>query len=197
MKKLQTLKNVRKKGVAIMWPKQWTQYIKRLDDGNERVIGIELKGSPNNVCMINVYMPTNETNLQSNLKKTKKHLYIVHDMIARYSQLGTVIVCGDMNGTLIEERNNGHDNSLKFFVKEHILSWRKNKMGNKSTFISHTGRGRPHIDYTLCDSTLMSTKIEDKHYLNQSAHTVVSSVINIQLESSPKVKNKRLNLNHM
>ena len=84
-------------------------------------------------------------------------------MIAKYSQLGTVIVCGDMNGTLIEERNKGHDNSLKYFLKEHNLSWRKSEMGNKSTFISHTGRGRSHIDYILCsnDLTLMSTKIED------------------------------------
>ena len=38
-------------------------------------------------------------------------------MIARYNQIGTVIVCGDMNGTFIEERNN--DNRLKDFVKEH------------------------------------------------------------------------------
>ena len=45
-----------KGGVAIMWPKQWTQYIKRLDEGNERIIGIELKGSPNSVFIINVYM---------------------------------------------------------------------------------------------------------------------------------------------
>ena len=127
-----------KGGVAIMWPKQWTQYIKRLDDGNERVIGIEVKASPNSVFIINVYMPTNETNSQSNFNT---HLDILHDMIARHRQLGTVIVCGDMNGTLIEERNNGHDNSLKDFVKEHNLSWHKNEMGHKSTFTSHTGRG--------------------------------------------------------
>ena len=102
-------------------------------------------------------MPTNETNSQSSFNK---HLDILHDMIARYSQFGTVIVCGDMNGTLIEERNNGHNNILKDFVKEHNLSWRKSEMGNKSTFISHTGRGKSQIDYILCsnDSTFMSTK---------------------------------------
>ena len=136
--------------------------------------------------------PTKETNSQSNFNK---HLDILHDMIARYGQSGTVIVCGDMNGTLIEERNNGHDNdnSLKDFVKEHNLSWCKNEMGNKSTFISHTGRGRSQIDYILCsnDSTLISTKIEDKHYLNQSAHTMVSSTINIQLEGSLKVNKQK------
>ena len=35
-----------------MWPKQWTQYIKRLDDGNERVIGTEVKASPNSVLLL-------------------------------------------------------------------------------------------------------------------------------------------------
>ena len=178
-----------KGGVAIMWPKQWTQYIKWLDDGNERVIGIEVKASPNSV-FINVYMPTKEINSQSNFHK---HLAILHDMIARYRQLGTVIVCGDMNGTLIEDRNNGHDNSLKDFVKEHNLSWHKNEMGHKSTFTSHTGRGSSQIDYILCsnNSILMSTKIEDKHYLNQSAHTVVSSNVNVHLEGGLNVKKRK------
>ena len=37
-----------------MRPKQWTQYIKRLDDGNVRVIGIEVKASPNSVFIINL-----------------------------------------------------------------------------------------------------------------------------------------------
>lgn len=46
-------------------------------------------------------------------------------MMVRYSHLGSVIVCGDMNGTLVEERNNGHDKSLKDFVREHNLTWRK------------------------------------------------------------------------
>ena len=124
-----------------------------------------MKGSPNNIFIINVYMPTKETNSRSNFNT---HLDILHDMVVRYNRLGTVIVCGDMNGTLIEERNNSHDNSLKDFVKEHNLSWHKNEMGNKLTFVSHTGIGRSQIDYILCSnsSTLASTKIEEKHYLN-------------------------------
>ena len=85
-------------------------------------------------------------------------------------------------------------------MKAHNLSWHKNEMGHISTFTSHTGRGRSQIDYILCsnDSILMSTKIEDKHYLNQSAHTVVSSIVNVHLEGILNVKkNKSLNINHM
>ena len=168
-----------------MMPKHWTQYIRRLDEGNERIIGIEVKGSPNSIFIINVYMLTKETNSQSNFNKNSD---ILHDMVVRYNRLGTVIVCGDMNGTLIEERNNSHDNSLMDFVKEHNLSWHINVIGNKSTFVSHTGilLGRSQIDYILCSnsSILASTKIEQKHCLNQSAHTVVSANVIIQLEGT-------------
>ena len=37
----------------------------------------------------------------------------------------------------------------------------------------------------------MSTKIEDKHYRNQSAHTVVSSTVNVHLESGLNVKKQK------
>ena len=46
-----------------------TQYIKRLDEGDKRIIGIELKASQNSVFIIDVYMQTNETNSQTNLNK--------------------------------------------------------------------------------------------------------------------------------
>ena len=80
-----------KGGVAIMWPKHWTQYIRQLDEGNERIIGIEVKGSPNSIFIINVYMLTKETNSQSIFNK---HLDILHDMVVRYNRLGTVISVG-------------------------------------------------------------------------------------------------------
>ena len=92
-------------------------------------------------------MPTNETN---SLENFNKHLNILHKMIMSYNQLGTDIVCGDLNRMLVMERTNCHNNSLKDFVKEHNLSWHKEIMGNKSTFVSHSGRCRTQIDYVLC-----------------------------------------------
>lgn len=171
-----------KGGVVIMWPTSWSHGIKRLDDGNERIIGIEVKDRTKSVYIFNVYMPTNETNSMENFNK---HLDILHTLLLKYSKLGTVIICGDMNGTLISDRNNGHDKSLKNFVSEHNLSWQQEAMGNKSTFVSHTGRGQSQIDYILClePEILALTEVEDKHFLNQSAHTSVSSWLNIQKPS--------------
>ena len=50
-----------------MWLKQWNQYIKQLDDGNEWIIGFEVNGSLKTVFISNEYMPTNETNSLTNL----------------------------------------------------------------------------------------------------------------------------------
>ena len=180
-----------KGGVAVMWPNHWTHNIKRLDDGNERIIGIEVKGVDGTLFIFNVYMPTHESNSLSNYDK---HLDILHTLLVKYSALGTVIVCGDMNGTLSTERNNRHDCSLKQFVVEHNLYWNESDMERKSTFISHTGCGRSQIDYIMCTASgiLKTTEVEDKHYLNQSAHTVVNSVLKLQLKGQIKTENKNI-----
>ena len=49
--------------------------------------------------------------------------------------------------------------------------------------MSHTGCGSSQIDYILCsDKGLMkSTSVQDRHHLNQSAHTVVSAEMNFEI----------------
>ena len=44
-------------------------------------------------------------------------MYILHTLTAEYSSLRSVVVCKNMNGTLISKRNNSHDCSLKEFLK--------------------------------------------------------------------------------
>ena len=39
-----------KGSVSILWPKQWSSMVKRLNEGNERVIAIEIKGQGNMYC---------------------------------------------------------------------------------------------------------------------------------------------------
>ena len=180
-----------KGGVSIMWPNQWSHFIKRLDGGNERIIGIELKGSEP-LFIFNVYMPTHESNSMSNYNK---HLDILHTLLVKYSSMGTVIICGDLNGTLCSDRSNRHDCSLKEFVKEHNLSWHEESMGSESTFVSHNGCGRSQIDYILCSSSsdvLKTTTVEEKHYLNQSAHTVVSSLLDMKLNGNLNVEKRNV-----
>ena len=136
-------------------------------------------------------MPTNDGKSKTEFQK---HLDILHSLLAKYSPRGTVIIVGDMNGTLLTSRNNPHDISLKEFVSEHELTWCQKNMGSESTFVSHTGNGRSQIDYIFASARdiLISTKVEEKHCLNQSAHTVVSSTLNVSIETSKCIKTKRI-----
>ena len=179
-----------KGGVAIIWPKCWSHLVKRLEEGNERIIGIELKTKDEPLYIINCYMPTNDGKSKSDYQK---HIDILHSLIDKYSLRGTVILVGDMNGTLLSNRKNPHDVILKDFVNEHGLSWRQEDMGTESTFVSHTGNGNSQIDYILSTTKdiLNSVKVEEKHHLNQSAHTVISSTLSVSMETLHSDKHKK------
>ena len=92
--------------------------ITRLEGGNERIQVIELNiGSK--ICLINTYLPTKKKDSEYNYSEC---LDIVHDILHRYEQSHHIILCGDLNGTLLPTRNNKHDLFLKEFVNEHSLS---------------------------------------------------------------------------
>jgi exonuclease III len=48
--------------VAILWPSERDKYIKKLTDGNERIIATEIQTTNKTICLINVYLPTKMTN---------------------------------------------------------------------------------------------------------------------------------------
>ncbi len=101
-------------GVAILWPESWAKCVKRLPDGNERIIAIEISGAKP-VCLVNTYMPTNNSAVSSH-EEYQECLDIIHTMIAKYGQTHEVIVCGDMDGTLLPARDyNRHDKLLQSF----------------------------------------------------------------------------------
>ena len=62
-------------------------------------------------------MPTNK-----NECKYREYLDVVHDIISRYELTRKIILCSDLNGTLLPTRNNKHDVILKNFIKELFLS---------------------------------------------------------------------------
>ena len=50
-------------GGAILWPKAWDSHVKKLEDGNERIIAIEIQTMNKPTCLVNVYMPTKKNQL--------------------------------------------------------------------------------------------------------------------------------------
>ncbi|CAG2233691.1 unnamed protein product [Mytilus edulis] len=91
-----------KGGVAIAWKNHLTPSVQEIQSGNNRIIAVELK-SPFNLCIICVYMPTNNSG-DSYLEYTEC-LDIISSIFSTYSATHRMIIAGDFNGTLKPPRN--------------------------------------------------------------------------------------------
>ena len=69
--------------------------MKRLNEGNERVIAIEIKGQED-ICIVNVYMPTSNSSTNSHLEYLEC-LDILHGIVMKYRQSHKFVTCGDFN----------------------------------------------------------------------------------------------------
>ena len=134
-----------KGGVVILWPKRWSSKIKRHSEGNERIVAIEILGKES-LCIINVYMPTNNSLVNSHLDYME-YLDILHNLILKYRLSHKIVLCGDFNGTLLQaQAYNKHDKLLQSFMKEQCLGHISMK---EHTFRHHSGKGSSQIDYIL------------------------------------------------
>ena len=118
-----------KGGVGIVWPKEWSHLVKRLKEGNERIVLIELQCQKERLCIVNVYMPT--LNLPQSKSAYQEHLDLLYSILNKYKNSHRIVLCGDFNATLLSERNNPHDKLLKQFVSE-------NQLTNVITVPNHT-----------------------------------------------------------
>ncbi|CAG2255546.1 unnamed protein product [Mytilus edulis] len=176
-----------KAGVSILWPNAWTNSIKKLKDGNERVIAILITASQE-LCIINAYMPTCNTDSQFEYTEC---LDIIYDIIQKYQETHKVILCGDLNGTLLSTRSNKHDKMLKNFVAEMGLSTGQD-ICEKHTFFHHAWSSSSQIDYILVKTKklVLNYTIDEKSSINLSAHTSVRVITTIDIPAKVKSANK-------
>ena len=176
-----------KGGVCILWPKEWSSKVKRLNDGNERVVAVEVTcNRQDKLCLINTYMPTNNSSVNSHLEY-RECLDTIHNMLIKYRQSHKIILCGDFNGTLLGARlYNKHDQLLQEFVKEHCINFVNSKL---ETFFHHSGLGSSQIDYimTTQKNLISMYYISDKEPENTSSHVKVSCRINISPPEAGKI----------
>ena len=175
-------------GVAILWPKVWSSKVKRLDEGNERIVVITIAASKP-ICFINAYLPTQDSGSQIEYLKC---LDILHSIFMKYQGTYQVILCGDLNGTLLETRSNKHDKLLWNFVTELQLSTGIS-CGTIPTFHHHAGTSSSQIDYILVQNRqiVSSYNILDKSPICSSAHVTVLAKMNITLPYASQTVNQR------
>lgn len=98
-----------------------------------------------NICLINAYLPTQGPDFQFEYTEC---LDIIFDVIDKHQISHKIILCGDLNGTLLDSMSNKHDTLLKKFVSETKLYYHKER-NNKPTFHHHAQTSTSQIDYIL------------------------------------------------
>ena len=166
-------------GVAILWSDKFADVITRLDVGNERIVAIQLDVDIK-ICLINVYLPTNKNDSEYRYREC---LDVLHDIIRRYEPTHKILLCGDLNGTLLPTRNNKHDVILKDFVQEHFLSTGLHYSG-EPTFFHFNGVVTSQIDYILSNDPdlYISYSILQKDPRNVSSHVPVQVKIRLPVK---------------
>jgi endonuclease/exonuclease/phosphatase family metal-dependent hydrolase len=84
--------------------------------------------------------------------------HLLPTIIEKYEPTHEMVLCGDMNGTLMNDRNNAHDCNLKNFVKENKLL-HSDALSTEPTFFQHNRKSTSQIDYILSTGSFMKVVI--------------------------------------
>ena len=160
-----------------MWPRVWSNSVKNLGEGSERVQAVEINTTEGSLCIISVYLPT--FRLPTSKELYQENLDVVHHIIQTYANTHKIIVCGDFNGSLSDTSSDPHDMMLKAFVEEHNLH-KHPSHGDIQIFIGHGG-STSLIDYVLtkCHGLITQVSIKEKFSLNMSSHVPVWAQLSI------------------
>lgn len=160
-------------GISIIWPKECDKYVTKLQDGNERILAIEINTNPKSTCLVNVYMPTKKINSDF---ECQVNLDILRSILDKYEETHTVIICGDMNGIILDDRNNSHDSKLNKFINENNLYIHPN-MKSEQTFFHNDGKSSLQIDYIISNNDILeTTNVLKENPINLSTHLPVTAL---------------------
>ena len=170
-----------KGGVAILWRKKFDEVIKSLDDGNERIVTVELQTSTDPYIIISVYLPTR--GYTTSKSDFLYHVSILSAIIEKYRATHQICILGDFNASL--HRNEPCDRILQDFVQSHHLCVDQIQ---QPTFIHHAGIASSKIDYIMWTSAINVAKIEilDHNSSNTSAHLPLLMILNVALTTAKK-----------
>ena len=138
---------------------------------------------------IHAYLPTHDTGSQEEYSEC---LDIMHTLFMKFQGTYDVILCGDLNGTLLD-RTNKHDKLPMELVCELNLSTGI-PCRSKPTFYRHAGTSTSQIDYILVkDKTHISEYvILDRSPICSSAHVPVKATLTSTIRSTcHSIKNVR------
>ena len=156
----------------IFWRKDIDHAIKSHDDGNGRISVITVNMKEHPLCIINVYMPSDNSNRDEQYKDILSQL---EEIIDKFQCQYQILLCGDFNASLHRD-NRPRDKCLQQFMESNGMKL-VNEYPIKSTFYHHNQKSTSQIDYIMHKSTektmVYRVKILDLEPLNVLDHTLV------------------------
>ena len=179
-------------GVAILWQKDIEDKIKEITDGGNRIQAIHVQTESDPICLINVYMPSDNKNSDIEYRDT---LAQIDEIAEKFKDSHHIILCGDMNGSL-HRQTTPHDKLLTSFCKDKSFVFPSN-CPTKETFYHQNGFSKSQIDYFLIeksggiDSKITKTEILSTDSQNTSDH--VPKLMSIKCELT-RIKERPINI---
>ncbi|CAG2235471.1 ACOT1_2_4 [Mytilus edulis] len=145
-------------GVAVIWDRTIDQYVKPLDDGNNRIQCIELT-IKKPVLIVSAYLPTKADN--DKYDEYSECIDQLFELIQKYDTTHDVIIGGDFNEDISKTNNSRRARKLNKFIEECNM-----KIDLKGpTFINVKGVEVSEIDYFIYKvnnfKNLESTRLVD------------------------------------
>ncbi|CAG2253680.1 unnamed protein product [Mytilus edulis] len=136
-------------GVAILWKQHLDHLVEKINDGSERIICIKINVKPKPILLICAYMPCRGSK-QAN-EQFKECLDQLHEIILKYSDTCTPVLCGDWNCDLMKTTNkSARIKELEDFISSKKLMFKPTPL----TFIHPNGNETSTIDYIFVHDSL-------------------------------------------
>ena len=137
-----------------MWKKTLNHCIRKLPDGGNRIVCIEVKSSDDLLCVVNCYLPSRGCGIEADYVEA---LDEVSEILYKYGSTHRIIFMGDLNASLNHELPTYRDNHLISFCREHEIN---TDVRSEPTFFHVNGVSCSQIDYILlrdCDHWLLTS----------------------------------------
>ena len=170
-------------GTAFMWRKSLDDKISELPDGDEKVMCIEVNVLAQKLCLICAYLPCRGGAMNCE-QAYQEALDSIREIYIKYCDTHTIILMGDLNGSIKRSNPSSRDAALLRACKELKIS---TEVPKQDTFYHVNGRDSNQSDYILmsCDERHLCQNYATMGYdliaTNVSDHIPVKVEINIKV----------------
>lgn len=176
-------------GIAIFVPSEWAAFTKHAKDGNQRISVTTIDLPDTKLCVVNCYLPCR--GYKSSYSDYDDCLTQLREIVVKFSPSHEIILCGDLNASILKENPDSHDTLLDNFCIEMNLAIPPGS-DTGPTFRHSDGRSS-RIDFILVHHSNLHLMSEVQHdtalnYMNTSDHIALISSVSCMKPKTKKAK---------